>query len=363
MNKLKIKWTDLETAFEKMGGDFAFMNEISNYFDKETGQVIVVDETVSDAMEAIMEDLGEAEIEGADWTDQDVCRTPTYEELSDWMKPAVLSAIQLEYGANVARFESIPQFESHDSFEWMEAFVETVRDDAVRKKLASALQQRKPFRKFRDAMESDRRLQQQWRSFESARQREAIIEWLGNIDVEPLNPTESTYDPPPLPDLRKIMFAEVRRFVRFARDIPGVVQIALIGSLTTDKEFPKDIDLLVTITDNCDLTELARLGRQLTGHMMAHGAGSDVFLADQAGNYLGRTCSWKKCKPGIRQSCDAHSCGVRHFLHDDFSAIRLDKKTIQHAPVTLWPEPNASDGVAPDIGEHLIQPLSLDPKR
>ena len=363
MKKLQITWMELETAFERLSGEFSSFDETSNYFDKETGQVVVVDEMVREATESILEDLAEVGIEGADWNDQDVCRTPSYKGLSDWLQPAVLSAIQIEHVDSIGRFESIPQFESHDAFEWMEAFVDTVRDSAVQKQLASALGQRKPFRKFRDAMGSDRRLQQRWRTFESACQREAIIQWLRSIDVEPLNPTESTYDPPPLPDLRKIMFAEVRRFVRFAREIPGVKKIALIGSLTTDKEFPKDIDVLVTITDDCDLTELARLGRELTGHMMAHGAGADVFLADQASSYLGRTCSWKRCEPGIRASCDAQSCGARHYLHDDFVSIRLSKKVIQHPPVSLWPETTAAPAVPPDINEQLVEPLSLDSTR
>lgn len=360
MNKLQINWIDLETAFENLSGEFSSFDEISNYFDKETGQVVVVDELVREAMESILEDLDEAGVEGADWTDQDICRTPSYQELSDWLQPAALSAIHLEYGDSIGRFKRIPQFESHDAFEWMEAFADTVRDKAVQKGLSSALQQHKPFRKFRDALGSDRHLQQQWRMFESARQREAIIQWLSSIDVEPLNPNASTYDPPPLPDLRKIMFAEVRWFVRSARDIPGVQQIALIGSLATNKEFPKDIDMLVTISDDCDLTELARLGRQLTGHMMAHGAGCDVFLADQAGNYLGRTCSWKKCEPGIRSSCDAHSCGARHFLHDDLSAIRLNKDVIEHPPILLWPDVSATSPSPPDVFQLLLDPLSHD---
>ncbi|QEG40795.1 UPF0158 family protein [Roseimaritima ulvae] len=360
MKKLQIDWMNLESAFEQSSGEFSSFDTASSYFDKDTGQVHVVDEDVRAATESIMEDLDEAGIEGSEWTEQDVFRTPSYEILSDWMKPAVLPAMQIEYGASIDRFESIPQFESHDAFEWMEAFVDTVRDEAIQDKLASALRQFKTFRKFRDAMESDRRLQRQWRAFESARQVEAIIEWLSSIDVEPLNPTESTYNPPPLPDLRKIMFAEVRRFVHLARDLAGAERIALIGSLTTDKEFPKDIDLLVTITDDCDLTELARLGRQLTGHMMAHGAGADVFLADQAGNYLGRTCLWKRCEPGIRQSCDAKSCGARKFLHDDFASIRLNKDVIRNPPVKLWPEVSATSTPPPDVIQFLLDPLSQE---
>ena len=86
-------------------------------------------------------------------------------------------------------------------------------------------------------------------------------------------------DLPPLSDLWRIMFAEVRRFVRFARDIEGVRRIALIGSLTTDREFLKDIDAFVTVRDDCGLAPVAQLGRQLSGHMNCHRAGADVFLA------------------------------------------------------------------------------------
>jgi len=89
------------------------------------------------------------------------------------------------------------------------------------------LNQRKPFRNFREAMGNDRRLARQWQEFRLACQRAAVIAWLKSIDVQPLNPDEPTYDLPPLPDLRKIMFAEVRRFVRFARDLPGLQRIAV----------------------------------------------------------------------------------------------------------------------------------------
>jgi predicted nucleotidyltransferase len=361
MKNLQVDWSVLETAFEQMGGEFASMNEALNYFDTETGQVIVIDETVSDAMAAIMEDLGEAEIEAGDWTQQDVCRTPSYESLQDWLKPVVLSAVEVEYGDNISRFKSIPQFESHDAFQWMQAFVESVRDDATRKRLSAALEKRKPFHQFRDAIGSDRRLQQDWRAFESARKREGITEWLTSIGVEPINPDEMTYHPPPLVDLRMIMFAEVRRFVDLARQLDGVERIALVGSLATDKEFPKDIDLLVTITDDCDLTELARLGRQLAGHMAAHSSGADVFLASPSGEYLGRTCPWKECRPGVRASCDALSCGVRQYLHDDFESIRLRRAFIEHPPAMLWPDATASKDVPTDVTEQLIGPLSMDP--
>ena len=207
---------------------------------------------------------------------------------------------------------------------------------------------------------TDRRLDREWVAYERGRHREAIIEWLNSIGVEPANPDEGVGEPPPLPDLRRIMFAEVRRFVRFARDLPGVLRIALIGSLTTDKEFPKDIDLLVTVTDDCELEPLAQLGRQLYGHMVQYQAGAEVFLSDPAGEYLGRTCPWKRCGFGIRVDCDALHCGARHYLHDDLKTIRLKKPLIAHPPVILWPRPTAAAGVPPDVHAELIEQLALD---
>ncbi len=81
-------------------------------------------------------------------------------------------------------------------------------------------------------------------------------------------------------------------FVLKASQLPGVTRIALIGSLTSTKPDPKDTDLLVTITDEANLERLVTLGRKLAGGAQSFNCGADVFLADSAGNYLGRTCQW-----------------------------------------------------------------------
>jgi hypothetical protein len=36
-----------------------------------------------------------------------------------------------------------------------------------------------------------------------------------------------------------------------------------------------------------------------------------VFLADPCGHYLGRTCPWKACAPGLRLRGNACHCGRR----------------------------------------------------
>ena len=79
---------------------------------------------------------------------------------------------------------------------------------------------------------------------------------------------------------RARLIAEVLAFVRAAQRLPGITRIALIGSLTTNKANPKDADLLVTVTDDTDLTSLARLTRKLQGHAQTMNRGGEVFLAD-----------------------------------------------------------------------------------
>ena len=360
MKRLTISWSDLDLAFEAPPVEIGLMEQ-TNLFDLETGNVCFLWEEDEDALDAIEEELSEELGDDAEFTEEAIRGTQEFQDLPEWRHTAVLAAAMLRYG-DPGRFQEIPQFDLHQSFQFMDDFVETVEDAAVRRKLSKALVGGKPFRRFRDAMEGDRRLERQWREFENRRKRDAILEWLHSIGVTPANPEPDTA-PPPLPELRKIMFAEVRRFVRFARDVPGVERVALIGSLATEKEFPRDMDLLVTIRDDCDLARLAQLGRELYGHMLGHQAGADVFLADPQGEYLGRTCPWKRCGRGIRMSCDALHCGERPYLHDDLETVRLSQKVIDSPPVLLWPELAAAGAVPDDVREQLIEPLRQDAKR
>jgi hypothetical protein len=75
----------------------------------------------------------------------------------------------------------------------------------------------------------------------------------------------------------------VLAFVRAARSMPGVLRIALLGSLATEKPVAKDADVLVTIDAAMDLDPLARLGRRLQGTAQTINLGADIFLADAAG--------------------------------------------------------------------------------
>lgn len=118
-----------------------------------------------------------------------------------------------------------------------------------------------------------------------------------------------------LPPIRAHLLAGALLFVQAAGGLPGVARIALLGSLATAKADPKDVDLLVTVADDADLTQFAALGRKLKGHAQGRNCGADNFFASPRGDYIGRTCHWKVCEPGVRMSCDAIHCDRRPSLH------------------------------------------------
>src|SRR5512145_2228093 len=93
-----------------------------------------------------------------------------------------------------------------------------------------------------------------------------------------------------VPNPRPYLLNAVLAFVRAARSTPGVLRIALLGSLATEKPVPKDADVLVTIDAAMDLDPLARLGRHLQGTAQTVNLGVDIFLANPAGRCLGRIC-------------------------------------------------------------------------
>jgi hypothetical protein len=148
----------------------------------------------------------------------------------------------------------------------------------------------------------------------------------------------------------------VGSFVRAVRDYPGVLRIALLGSLTTTKVIPKDADVLITIDGSLELAQLARAGRRLQGLAQTMNLGADIFLADEHGRYLGRICHYRECHP--RAACRAQNCGRREHLNDDLQVVVLSKELIAMPPVTLWPKVVRRVTIPPDVEELLLTELN-----
>ena len=154
-------------------------------------------------------------------------------------------------------------------------------------------------------------------------------------------------------DIRAFLLAETFRFIDRVATLPGINRIALIGSLTTSKLNPKDADILVTVEDDADLTALAAVSRRLMGLAQSKSKGADIFLANASGEYIGRICQWRECGPGIRASYDAHHCGQRHYLHDDFNDIKLDTAIVREPTVEVWPTVICRQQVPSDLQAYL----------
>jgi hypothetical protein len=128
----------------------------------------------------------------------------------------------------------------------------------------------------------------------------------------------------------------------------------------TTKANPKDADVLVTVDDDADLTPLATAGRQLMGRAQNRNHGVDIFLADPANRYIGRICQWRECRLGARQSCDAHHCGRRQYLHDDLETVTLSAALVQSPPLELWPKVVRRRSIPDDIEMQILRHLESD---
>ena len=101
--------------------------------------------------------------------------------------------------------------------------------------------------------------------------------------------------------VRQKLITAALDFAGKASMLDGVQQIALIGSITTHKPDPKDVDLLVTVNlDTVDLPALAKLCRQLKGSLQQINSGADIFLLDTHGKYIGRICHYRECPSATR---------------------------------------------------------------
>lgn len=160
----------------------------------------------------------------------------------------------------------------------------------------------------------------------------------------------------PPPSIRERLLELVPPFVLSASRVRGVRRISLLGSITTEKSNPKDVDLLVRIGDDADLDALAKLGRQLRGGANQLAKSADVFLCDEAYHYLGRTCKWRKCRPGIRVACEALHCGRRQYLYDDLGVVRLNPALVAAPPVDLFPAVVRRQALPADV-ERMVERL------
>jgi hypothetical protein len=105
---------------------------------------------------------------------------------------------------------------------------------------------------------------------------------------------------------RQVLLDAGETFVRRIVLVHGIERIALVGSITTDKSKPKDIDFLLTVSVDIDMEAAATEGRKLKGLLQGHASGADVFLCNTNHQYIGRTCGYRECQ--WRVACEGTDC-------------------------------------------------------
>ena len=159
-------------------------------------------------------------------------------------------------------------------------------------------------------------------------------------------------------DNRSPLIEAALMFAKTVSTLEGVQRIALVGSIVTPKQNPKDIDLLLTITDDMPLEALALHSRRLRGKMQGfNNHGTDVFLANPQGEYIGRVCTWKRCEPGIRARCFARTCGDRPYLYDDLDDLKLTRELVASPPLEVWPQVVRRVPIPADVESLLVSHL------
>lgn len=320
--------------------------EHARYLDLETGEVVLVTEEIRSELERLSEEAD---------NDAGITQAAAKSDLPDWEKDWILEAARVEAGLGT-RYLEIPKADPSKAYADMEDFAATVAGERLAERLRQAIGSSRPFRRFKDVLAGDPAERQRWYRFREDAARRRALAWLTEQGVEPVADAQAERHEPPPPRLRLI--AEALAFVRAASRLAGVARIGLLGSLATSKDHPKDVDMLVTVTDDADLAPLAALARKMAGRAQSLGLGADVFLADPAGWYLGRTCPWRRCGPGIRAGCDALSCGRRPYLHDDLRTVQLPPSLVAGPPLDLWPEVRLRTSVPEDLRDGLVTPLA-----
>ncbi len=332
IKRLKVDLPWLMAAFEDASWEVCYC------LDLETGEVIMLTD----------EEMRYVE-EPPDWP------------LPEWQQESVKQAEKIMFDSG-ERYVRVPGADSREGYGDMEDFIATVEDDHLRELLSVAIHGRGAFRRFKDVLYDYPRERKRWFEFADSQVRRRVLDWLESEGIEPImdEPEEFEEEEPAGPSDRDLCLAEALAFVRQAIQMPGVERIALLGSLTTDRTDPKDVDLLITVADDMDLKPLADAARRLSGHLQQHRLGADIFLANPQGRYLGRTCPWKVCAPGVRVSCDARHCGQRSYLHDDWDAVRLEDALVRRPPIVLWPHIIARVPLPEDVEQVLMEPLVVE---
>lgn len=161
MSTPKVSFSDLEDAFLDPNYEHQY------WLDRQTGEVLFVDREIARTLER-GEDLSNA----AEWQQEFI------EQARRVLRAfGKLPGEEADDEVALGRFVEIPKQESHDAYEVMEDFAETVANHHLRDLLEVALRGKGAFQRFKDVLLGYPAERERWFAFEDLRRRETIEEW------------------------------------------------------------------------------------------------------------------------------------------------------------------------------------------
>ena len=152
---------DLDAVAEAMDDRDRAVSD--HYLDLETGETVFTEESF--------------DLEG----DDDEAEDEEDGALPEWQKSQ-----QEQYRlmrSHPDRFERIPESDSHEAYRLMEDFISRVHNRSAQRRLASAIEGKGAFRRFKDALDAYPELRTKWFEYEAKKKREWAREWLDGLGI------------------------------------------------------------------------------------------------------------------------------------------------------------------------------------
>ena len=86
----------------------------------------------------------------------------------------------------VLSFLPIEPASSREQYRWMERFVQSVADQALRERLIISIDGKGAFRRFKDVLLAYPAERERWFAFQNVRMERRVVEWLETHGIEPM---------------------------------------------------------------------------------------------------------------------------------------------------------------------------------
>lgn len=170
---MKVNFDEIQKAMEDTVRD-----SFDYFLDVETGEVIALSEEVLSEVQSSLYEGDYDELED----DIESIEFDKEPDLPYWMEDEVELAMEVFLDED-GQYIRIPERKSAEAHKVMAEFIETVTDPILKEELATALNGKGAFRRFKDVLLDYPKERKKWHGYNAKAMKKVIIEWLESIEV------------------------------------------------------------------------------------------------------------------------------------------------------------------------------------